>query len=234
MKREFNLEMLYNKKAVVNCKTKEEKQEFLSFLDSKNIKWMSKSSIYDSLCIHQKNFDENTCFLLENKGLSYSNKIYFINKDYTILSLDDIVIKTKLNNFKEYGFTADFDGEIKFIDSFGHHFGICSWSNEMPTATMEDQPVFWINGECHLILKETIKKIPSRNLTPIKKEWYKNAESMFKLVIYQDVLYTLSRWYRDTSNVELIDINKAITKTVNVKDVRPATQEEILSLLIKE
>ena len=44
--REFNLDLLIGKKVVVNCKTKNEAEVFLQYLDDKNIKWSGSINIF--------------------------------------------------------------------------------------------------------------------------------------------------------------------------------------------
>lgn len=240
--RYFNLDLLIGKDVVVNCKTKGEADEFLKFLDNKGIKWNSGNSIFKSGIYDYSEFKETTCFLLKTGMLQYSPISWYQEEGYKIISLDDITIfkvKNPLyipkNNFKDYGFEADFEGEIKFIDSFDHYIGICEWSKEMPTKTKDKQTVYWVKNKCYLITLSGILRISSRDLTPIKKEWYLNKDNFEeykgKIIINK---------YGNIRMIQSIDENKVSTfeqnmyhDIIRVEEWRPATKEEILSLMMK-
>lgn len=72
-----------------------------------------------------------------------------------------ITDRTKpLNNFKEYGFTADFEGEIlKEID--GYYIGYIN--------IFKKHPAVWNKKGTEKFIKQI-----KYNLTPIKKEWYED------------------------------------------------------------
>ena len=222
MKREFNLELLVNKKAVLNCKTKEEEQEFLTYLDSKNIRWVTGSKIFNPTSYKYDRYKKETCFKInKNNELSFDEIYWF--KNYTILSLDDIVVKKKLNNFKDYGFEADFEGEI--LKKVGDYYlgYVCRDSCTIIDSTKWD-------------LKGNNVDMEEHHLTPIKKEWYENPDNFPCIVMYEEKSLKLMRSYSEASKHRkehcLLTSDGGVYHSLS--KCRPATQEEILSLLVKE
>lgn len=127
------------------------------------------------------------------------------------------------NNFKEYGFEADFDGEILAVKD-DKYFGI-SKSNESEGWVANGWKK---DGTC---LYDDVS-----HLKPIKKEWYE-VESNFEA--YKGKL--IINKYGNVRRIQSIDKSKVSTAEQNmyhdilkVDEWRPATKEEILTLLIKE
>ena len=116
----------------------------------------------------------------------------------------------KINNFEGYGFKADFRGEI-----------LREVNNMFIGYIIQDGcifPAMWAkNG-----IEESIRH-SEFNLTPIKKEWYEREEN-FPCIMFNEktkyffVLNNISAW---------------ISCFKNASSYRPATQEEINSLIIK-
>lgn len=231
--REFNLDLLINKKVAVNCKTKAEEEDFLQYLDKKGIKWYGGDSIFKYTHYFYNDYESKTCFTLENKGLlQYSPIEYFQEQNYKILTLDDLVIKPK-NNFKDYGFEADFKGHIyEFLDPYYIGYIIDKHNKRQLVR-------FWnIKGQCFNPLVTRPNEINKSqdscfNLKPIKKEWYEQ-ESKFedykgKLIINR---------YGNVRKIQSIDLVKVSTAeqnmyhdTLKVQEWRLVTKEEINDLI---
>ena len=132
------------------------------------------------------------------------------------------------NNFKDYGFEADFEGEIlKEVDGYyigwikpeGYNINACRWNKEGIT-----------NYECNVI-------------KPIKKEWYEKEDN-FRIAVKQ--IKSFSDYTDRDGNIyimEKITDNKGMssyntngyhTPLKWLECYRPATKEEVLSLLVKE
>lgn len=230
MQREFNLELLANKKAVVNCKRKEEEQEFLTYLDSKNIKWITGSKIFNPTSYKYDRYKEETCFKIDrNNELSFDEIREF--KDYTILSLDDIVVKKKLNNFKDYGFEADFEGEIlkevkekNGIEYLGYFIG----------NNKTYYPCIWTKSGRTWKTSVSEKDRNLYNLKPIKKEWYENNQNVWKIISIDETLGIFKSYSKENETIIYISLVNNIEYIIHTSKCRPATQKEILSLLVKE
>lgn len=218
--REFDLDLLIGKEVVVNCKTEQEAEEFLKYLDSKKYMWLSGNCIDNPNSYGYFEFIDKTCFSLrDDKKVTYSSFKWYIDHNYKILSLDDLVIKPK-NNFKDYGFEADFEGEIlKEVD--GVYLGYVIDSGYLEMLKIYKSGSAYGNG--------TKGKY---NLKPIKKEWYENPDN-FPCVVYH--IYDNSfHIATDTTINEDSRLIKIYDKYRPCDVFRPATKEEVLSLLVKE
>lgn len=246
--REFNLDLLNDEKVAVNCKTKEELNEILNYLRNVDIKF---GDMYENFDFDI--YEDETCFSLNrNKEIIFWDYFLYKSFKYKILSLEDLVIKDKktvnkrsvndynigdlVNNFKEYGFEADFKGEISF-ESQSYYIGY----------VLEDGkklPRYWTkNLVCFNPLATSWQKAElfnsdhKYNLKPIKKEWYEDVKNIGK------VLRAINK---DTQLDELCIFkfkgDDSITATgLDGKDFigffstfRPATKEEVLSLLVEK
>lgn len=130
--------------------------------------------------------------------------------------IEETVIKEKpKNNFEEYGFKADFEGEIlKEVD--GYYIG---WANVLEYGI---ESCKWSkSGDTNYSVY---------NLKPIKTEWYENPDN-FPCVIIS--LKTNKPHIAYTYN-HLEEKIKQETFSTNPDKFRPATKEEVLSLLVKE
>ena len=115
------------------------------------------------------------------------------------------------NNFKDYGFEADFKGEIlkeyenQFVGMVYQNEGFfgCSWDKK---------------GKC---LQTKGFGYIDMDLKPIKKQWYENPDN-FPCIVYSLKL-----------NEYIVLDNHLVPLKLN-DWFRPATKEEVLSLLIKE
>ena len=110
----------------------------------------------------------------------------------------DIPKNNSKNNFKDYGFTGDFDGEIlkevKVGDdgiATGRYMGwIRIGNNEMFMVE------WWSDGICRNYRNE-LGDLKDYNLTPIKKHWWNNPAN-FPVRLVRDTEYcTTYRWISD-------------------------------------
>lgn len=120
------------------------------------------------------------------------------------------------NNFEEYGFTADFKGEIfakreDFANDI-YYFGSVT-SDETLIPVCWDDDGFCFTGYDY----DKDNQVKEYKLTPIKKEWYEIEENFPCIIVDSsgnfDVTYER---YRDIENH------------------RPATKEEVLRLVVDE
>ena len=131
------------------------------------------------------------------------------------------------NNFKEYGFEAYFKGEIfKEIDSvfygivYSEYFErniVCEWDSSGNVISN-----YKINGDYY-------------KLIPIKKEWYENLDNFPCLVIYEDKNIKLMGSYSKTNKFRtepcLVTAEGGVYHSLS--KCRPATKEEVLTLIIE-
>lgn len=114
------------------------------------------------------------------------------------------------NNFKDYGFEADFEGEIlKELDNYligyvKHNYNIKS--------------VIWYKRSGSLTNDYSLGS--DFNLKPIKKEWYENPDN-FPCVMYSNL----------THSFFIVD---RIEDFILDKKYRLATKEEVLKLVVNE
>ena len=121
------------------------------------------------------------------------------------------------NNFEEYGFAGNFEGEIlKVID--GNYIGYYKDLGIIPTKWHED-------GLCFE------EEDSDYNLTPIKKEWYEKEDNFPCLVKILDDRNDEDKEYFDV--LGNINAYKAIEGNPVIFCLRPATKEELLSLLVE-
>lgn len=234
--REFDLDLLIGKEVVVNCKTEAEEIEFLTYLQKLGIKWCSGCAVSKNKEYRFEQYQQNTCFsLYYSKGLAYSDLDFYISEGYKILSLDDLVVKEKpRNNFKDYGFEADFEGEI--LRKTKHNIYIGYVVDGIDT----EYAIEWNSKGDNLLSSRFDKNF---NLKPIKKEWYEK-EDTFRIAVRQiKSLNDFSPVFGQIQIMQKITDDKGISQYVTgeqhtpvewLKCYQPATKEEVLSLLVKE
>lgn len=133
------------------------------------------------------------------------------------------------NNFKEYDFEADFEGEI--LKTFTN----CNNEKEIFIGYYVDNGAIvsssWDNkGYCFTSTQYNIK--------PIKKEWYENHDN-FPCLVYGE--FTKIQGWEDEEDETIFDFC-IIDSPENIFDMfiseglsfRPATKEEVLKLVIDE
>ncbi len=131
-------------------------------------------------------------------------------------------VEKKRNNFEEYGFKADFDGEIYFKESCDYMYGL-----------VNNVAYFWNkDGFCYESDIDEVERVYKYDLTPIKKKWYEIEENFPCLVVTED------GDYKET--FVAIKFNKE-AYTLDYSDggwgvefCRPATNEEVDALKIKQ
>lgn len=196
------------------CEATEETEKYLYKNVSKNTHNLNKENIFIIEKVHNK-LDVKTINYIPNSNYK---QIHLVNGEFQYVEP-----KTK-NNFKDYGFEADFEGEIlKEVKNYyvgyvyigGHTYGL-SWDKNGSTFNTSDEKY---------------------NLKPIKKEWYENPDNVGKLIVYDyfddNRIGIFKCLYKDKGWIELYTLNgcKVDQKT---HKVRPATKEEVLALLVKE
>ncbi len=155
---------------------------------------------------------------------------YDENKEY---QLKQLIPK---NNFKDFGFSGDFEGEIKFKDEFECFVGIVEHHKHIPSKTNKPQTCYWNEkGECFIILKDEIYRCYGRDLTPLKKEWYeyvndKNIKFGYRTDIGGGFPVLIRGYNRKTGKLEI----NGNLEEIDVDLIRPATKEEVEKLIIKE
>ena len=128
------------------------------------------------------------------------------------------------NNFKDYGFEANFEGEIlKKIDNM--YIGYYLNKKNCPMSC-----TWWDDGLCSV--GTDLEK--DYNLKPIKKEWYENPDNIGKAIIIEEERLAILKSGSSSATVVCIDIQHNAELSVNVEKCRPATKEEVLTLLVKE
>ena len=113
------------------------------------------------------------------------------------------MVDTQLNNFQDFGFTADFEGEIlKEVD--GRYIG---WSKRV--SDIAEANAWRLDGSCCYSVAE--------NLTPIKKDWYEQRPLKFPFAVSDTFGIRLVHGYDDLA----LAIDSGYDK---------ATKEEVMSL----
>lgn len=140
-----------------------------------------------------------------------SKQIHLVNGEFQY-----VYTKPK-NNFKDYGFEADFEGEI--LKELEEKFIGIAWNE----YEKDFYPRQWHkNGKCFCSSEY--------NLNPIKKEWYENHDNFPCIIIS---LKTNKPHIAYNYN-HLEEKIKQETFSAKPDKFRPATKEEVLSLLIGE
>lgn len=122
-----------------------------------------------------------------------------------------------MNNFKDYGFEADFEGEICFQDDdFNIFFGFIVEDGKKLARSWNKYGVSGMSYEY--------------DLTPIKKPWYENPVNFPCLVYMEDKRDEEDKGYYTV----LGNMNSYKSEFLIANIIRPATEEEALALLVKE
>ena len=129
-----------------------------------------------------------------------------------------------MNNFKDYGFEADFEGHIYERDRT-YLLGKVRLDCDIKLFRWNYQ-----TGIC--------REDEKYNLKPIKKEWYENADNFPCLVVNNNkkILYVNKYQYTKEINTHwaIYQERGENIYSLNLEYHRPATKEEVLSLLVKE
>jgi len=172
---------------------------------------------YNKLGFHNSLCENNNTIFIGNCGV-HSKKIQFneqLNqwtycpyeetKMLTTAQLEDILEEEQLNNFKDYGFEADFAGEI-LKEVYGYYIGY-TISNDHKIVDEER----W--------RKDGICLSSEFHLKPIKKEWYEDDK-------YNNIKLLIQRAYRD-GYYDGANIRKQPNPENTYQNIK---EEEILSL----
>lgn len=163
-------------------------------------------------------------FLIENGDLFRQKNQYGNRKQIRLVDGEFQYVETKpKNNFKDYGFEADFEGEI-FKE------GTILRNQKVYLATIkngyEDLLVYFNeDGKCHQGKGYFMEEY---NLKPIKKEWYENADNFPCIVMQINCI-----------DDREIDCGHIIFRNIDDfnrfgGDYRHLIKEEVLALLVKE
>lgn len=137
-----------------------------------------------------------------------------------------------MNNFKDYGFEGDFEGEI--LKEYENQFVGMVYQNEANFGCSWDK-----KGRC---LQPNGFGYINMNLKPIKKEWYEKEDN-FRIAVkltksindFKDkdgYVYIMEK-FTDKKGASQYITDGYHTPIQWLKHYRPATKEEVLSLMIK-
>lgn len=160
----------------------------------------------------------------ENEVLQekHDNNLSIDNTATTDIGCNNIVPK-QLNNFAEFGFEADFEGEILKHEG-EYYYGIVDRSHYTSSLNQWRTAVWNKYGICDR------RKF---NLTPIKKAWYEDESNIGKLIVHKGKLGVLRYFNNPNAQIEYL-ADKEEPLFVSKNDIRPATEAEAMQLVIKE
>ena len=204
------------------CEANKENEKYLYENVSKNTHNLNKEKYFIIEKVHNK-LDVRTINYTPNDNYK---KIHLVNGKF------EFVKSKHKNNFKDYGFEADFEGEIlkevkelKGIEYLGYFIG----------GNKTYYPCIWTKSGRIWKTSVSEKDRDLYNLKPIKKEWYENPDNFPCIVIYEEKEIKLMRSYSETSKHRkepcLLTSDGGVYHSLD--KCRPATKEEVLSLLVK-
>lgn len=135
-----------------------------------------------------------------------------------------------INNFKDFGFTGDFEGEIlKEVDEY--YIGYIKWDDNIYTCCWTEP------GNCEMTLMEKGSSFDTcsawqseYNLTPIKKEWYENPDNFPCLITIESGGMVLVHYQVDGISYDYRDNSYNLING----SWKLATKAELMSLYYKE
>lgn len=193
--------------------------------------FQSRHTVID-LNIHNRfNLSDKKIFPIhkDNEYATHGIKIELKNGEF------QYVESKPKNNFNDYGFEADFEGEILTeLD--------CFYIGWIKTRDIRDNDIFKIgkflksNGHFYTSTENGELNIAKFNLKKIKKEWYEDPDNFPCIVIYEEKEIKLMRSYSETSKHRkepcLLTSDGGVYHSLD--KCRPATKEEILALCISQ
>lgn len=225
--RKFDLSKLEGEVAV-NCRTEEDANAFLNYIKEYNI-IVYEEHLYEIW----RDLKVECCFNIESNKTWFCNKKWYLDNGYKVLDLSEIEVfentqqPTPKNNFKEYGFEGDFEGEI-----------FKKVNNELYGIVYREFGNNWLlvwdskSGKCY----DNDGGYINYYLTPIKKPWYAQEENFEK---YQGKLITNK--FGEVRKIQYVDSNKVSTTQqnmyhdiLNVQEWRLVNEEDITKLIYKE
>lgn len=117
---QFNYEKIMQPNTVVHCKTEEQAENLLKWVDSKGLKWGSGDSYLNKT--RYSTYGDETCYKLQNGN--FAGYDFYAEKGYNILQYDQVVVdigmETKCKNCgQEYGWHEAVDDRCPLIDFEG-------------------------------------------------------------------------------------------------------------------
>ena len=124
-----------------------------------------------------------------------------------------------MNNFKDYGFEADFEGEILRKTKHDIYIGY------VVDGADAEYAIEWNSKGVNLLSSRFDRNF---NLKPIKKEWYENPDNFPCIVMQTNCI-----------DDREIDCGHIVFRNIDDfnrfgGDYRHLTKEEVLALLVKE
>ena len=182
----------------------------------------------------------------DHEPINYNINYYSINNNYEINSLYEFGSISK--NYKQIELV---DGEFQYVkeetreDSFNKHgFETPKFEGEILKEISDN---LWIGyaliDDIYIPFTVNSKGFISGGqfsndfkLTPIKKPWYENADNFPCMVMYNERELVQIRSY-ENNNINIL--GKVLCSSIGgiyyaVFNCRPATEDEVLSLLVRE
>lgn len=111
--KEYILDDFIKGRVAINCKTKEESEEFISYVMNKGFSWfINFDELYDGEISHPfwERFNENTCYSCRcDSYIDFCDIDYYLNEPVEILPLSHItkgnkvgVVKSVTDNYSNY------------------------------------------------------------------------------------------------------------------------------------
>lgn len=165
---------------------------------------------------------------LEQLGINKNSE--GVPNDVTSDDLVGLQTRKKECQFAKYGFEKpEFNCEI--LGEVDNKLLIGYYVEEYPRVKEPQKiPCFFLKktGNCYKGAGISNSKY---NLKPLKKEWYEDKSSRFKLfVLNDDSFKILHWWYKDKKELDCIDVKTGNKQTISVEKTRLATKKEVLSL----
>lgn len=159
---------------------------------------------------------------LNGATYSFGNTIQENRKQIHLVKGEFQYVESKpKNKFKDYGFEANFEGEIlKEVDR--HYIGWARLNFGVVSIS--------INKDTNILSHY----FGSFKLNQIKKEWYENSDNIGKFISINNTLGIFKSYAKENETIIYINLVNNLEYIIHISKCRPATQEEVLSLLIKE
>lgn len=188
---------------ITNAKFSSSNVAYIFISANLNIEWADKNST---------SFDEDT----------YSEEVdadLFIRTNGTC-------IETLKNNFKDYGFEADFEGNICFLNEEDNYYiGYIIENGKKILMQWDKSGLAYNSNDFNVVFCD---------LKPIKKEWYENPDNIGKFISINNTLGIFKSYAKENETIIYISLVDNLEYIIHISKCRPAAKEEILALLVKE
>lgn len=200
------------------CFATEENYKALEKVQYLNLKGL-RSAYNKEVNVYYKIYDSLDTWVVNStlQGFPKGKQIHLVNGEFQYVDANP------KNNFNEYGFEADFEGEVlkcfnntKHIKYIGYFINDCKYPVEC----------HWDNKGNNFIGSYSNSEY---NIKPIKKEWYENIDCN-KPVHFIDLetdTLGLAHGYNMNGDYCLNDFWK--NSLSHIFNARPATKEEVLN-----